>query len=308
MAKRERFQEVQLELFIANASDVRAKEVQELMARSWFSISKSPRYEAIEHRVGDNSVVIESTSNKPIATIWDNDLLIFLISQLVDGVNKGQIDPTSHKQKRQIKFTGYEYFKFYQKRWRRGAVGQRTYQRLWDALERLHHTHITTDIRSPGGTGKMSKFYWLPFIEKTYDTDTQRQIGYEVEFPGWLYDQVMDQADSGNLVNVVSLDPNYFEITGGLERWLYLWCHKSYNPSIGSWEESFRSLHKKSGSSNTFSQFSRYLRGIIKRDTMLGYNLIETIVRGGPGLLVTRREGHDLLMSPNELKESVSDT
>lgn len=308
MAKRERFQEVQLELFIANASDVRAKEVQELMARSWFSISKSPRYDAIEHRVGDNSVLIESTKGKPIATIWDNDLLIFLISQLVNGVNTGLIDPKSSRQKREILFTGYEYFKFYQKRWRKGAVGQRAYQRLWDSLERLHHTHITTDIRGPGGTGKMSKFYWLPFIEKTYDTQTERHVGYKVEFPGWLYDQVMDQAENGNLVNVVSLDASYFEITGGIERWLYLWCHKSYNPNLGQWEESFRSLHRKSGTTNTFSQFSRYLRNIIKRDAMLGYKLTETIMRGSPGLLVERRDGVDLLLSPSELKALPSDT
>ena len=133
-------------------------------------------------------------------------------------------------------------------------------------------------------------------------------MGSEMCIRDRLYDQVMDRAENGNLVNVVSLDPNYFEITGGLERWLYLWCHKSYNPSYGQWEESFRSLHKKSGTTNTFSQFSRYLRNIIKRDAMLGYRLTETIMRGGPGLLVERRDGVDLLMSPSELKNSTPET
>jgi plasmid replication initiation protein len=217
-------------------------------------------------------------------------------------VNKGEINPGSTRQSRIIEFTGYEYFKFYQRKWRKGHAGNHSYKLLWNALERLHHTHITTDLKSKG-VGRLSKFYWLPFIEKTYDERTKKNTGYQVEFPGWLYEQIMDRADDGKLSNIVSLDYGYFEMLGGLERWLYLWCHKSYNPTLGQWTESFRSLHGKSGTTNTFSQFSRYLRNIIRRDSLLGYKLNETISRSGPSLCVVRRSGVDLLLTPKQLRD-----
>lgn len=295
-------QSYQLDFFLADPSVVHAKELRQLMSHCWFSISKDPRYEPIRHSVGESSVEVSaSDSGVPLATIWDHDILIFLISQVVHMVDTGVIDPQRPGLTRGIQFSGYEYFRFLRKRWRRGKQGVGNYQLLWNALQRLHRTHVTTDIRSGSLRGE-SQFYWLPRIQQLQDTETGQHYGYLAELPGWLYQQIVQTAADGRrLVNVVGLDPGYFDLTGGLERWLYLWARKSVDAQRGDWDESFRSLYLKSGSINTERQFRFKLRKIIRRNAMLGYELSEILERSGPRLGVVRRSGSDLLMSRREL-------
>jgi plasmid replication initiation protein len=42
-----------------------------------------------------------------------------------------------------------------------------------------------------------------------------RALGIEMIIPDWFYEGVIDQA------LVLTIDPDYFALTGGLERWLY---------------------------------------------------------------------------------------
>lgn len=293
----------QLDFFLADPSVIHAKELRQLMAHCWFSLAKDPRYEPIRHSVGESTVEITaSDEDVPLATIWDHDILIFLISQVVHMVDAGRIDPRQPGLTRGIQFSGYEYFRFLRKRWRRGGIGFRNYQLLWNALQRLHRTHVKTDIRSGSLRGE-SQFYWLPMIRQLQDTETGQHYGYLAELPSWLYQQIVQTAADGQrLVNVVGLDPGYFDLTGGLERWLYLWARKSVDARRGDWEESFRSLYLKSGSTNSEKQFRFNLRKIIRRNAMLGYELSEIFDRRGPRLGVVRRTGSDLLMSVNQLR------
>ena len=63
------------------ASDVSSKEHQDLMARCWFSLAKQKRTESIEHHFGDNWVKITADEKYGLATIFDNDVLIYVIAQ-----------------------------------------------------------------------------------------------------------------------------------------------------------------------------------------------------------------------------------
>ena len=67
----------QIDLFIASATDVAPKEQQDLMSRGWWNLSKQKRIEPIEHRFGDSYVKITGDPKYGIATIWDNDILLF---------------------------------------------------------------------------------------------------------------------------------------------------------------------------------------------------------------------------------------
>jgi len=293
--------ERQLDFFIADPSVIHAKEIQELMSRCWFSLSKKPRALAIEHYVGESSAKIEPIRKDiPLATIWDHDILVFLISQLVDRVNKGLVD-SSRPVGYSIQFSGYEYFSFLRKRWRKGKQGAGNYELLWKGLERLHHTHITTDIKV-GKHRTTTKFYWLPMIQQLRDEVSGLHYGYVAELPGWICDQVVERAQtSDNLVNVLSIDPGFFELSGGLEKWIYLWAKKSVSKTYGVWDESFNSLYIKSGSAGSERSFRHYLRKLIRRNAMVGYELVEMVGKSGPRLEVSRRTGVDLLMSPREL-------
>lgn len=277
--RKSRFQQYQGDLFIANASFVRTKELQPLMATNWFSISKTPRTEPIIHEYDRHRVQIDNPTGKGIATIWDNDILIFLISQIWHARNHEQ--ETSNR----IQFTGYEFFQFHMRKWRQGISGKRSYELLWAALERLHTTHIHTDIKPHGDIEEGNvDFYWLPHIERLKRRGRD-EVGYEVFIDPKLYEWITNKS------NILTLNPEYFDITSGLGRFIYLWSRKSVGvyDYKKDWVESFDSLREKSGSTLKRGQFNQLMRRIIKDDSLPTYTIAETVHPRGPQLLVQHR-------------------
>ena len=242
----------QLDLFIASASDVAPKEHQDLMARCWFNLAKQKRTEPIQHDFNDNWVKITGNPKYGIATIFDNDVLLFAIAQYMSAINHGL------KTGRRFQFTGYEFFKFIGKE----KFGGKGYTDLWRALERLHHTFVETNIRQDDGRRHHS-FNWLSEIKQMADGSTHR--GYEIVIPEWLYESVVEKK------LVLTLDEGYFDIRGGLERWLYMFARKSSGWQAGGWTESLYSIYKKSGSRSTFAEFKRSMKRIVEKESILGY-------------------------------------
>ena len=255
-------------MFWATASDVSPKEQQNLMARAWFSLAKKNRTTPIEHSFGDNWVHISASENYPIATIWDNDILLFLISQLMFAVNNGH--PTS----RRIRFTGWDFFRFIGAQ----SVGGSDYEALWKRLERLHRTFIQTNLHM-GSITRDHSFTWLSEIERVRDGNTG--LGFECVLPDWLYQSVVKEK------SVLTLDEDYFRIRGGLERWLYLWARKSAGNQRAGWSETPESLYSKSGSLGTFSAFTRSFKKITAKGSILDYSVESVKVRRSHQLLFT---------------------
>ena len=244
----------QLDLFIASASDISPKAHRDLMARCWFSLSKNKRTIPIEHRSQDSWVKVSGSAEHGIATIFDNDILIFVIAQLMAAVNDGR------KTGRKFQFTGYEYFKFIGRK----KIGGSAYSDIWKSLERLKHTIVETDIRM-GDRKQNHIFNWLSEIKQIVEGDKHR--GYEIVIPEWLYSSVVDNK------MVLTIDDDYFSIKGGLERWLYMFGRKSTGHQQSSWTESTRNIYEKSGSLGSFSEFNRQIKNIIEKDNLVGYQI-----------------------------------
>jgi len=247
----------QLDMFVASSSDVATKEQQDLMARCWFSLSKQKRIKPILHEYGDNWVRITGNPKYGIATMFDNDVLLFVISNYMDAINQG-VKP--EKIGRRFQFTGYEFFRFIGKK----KFSGKGYTDLWKSLERLHHTFVETNIRQDDGTRHHS-FNWLSEIKQTADGSSHR--GYEVVIPEFIYDSVV-----GNK-NVLTLDDGYFDIKSSMERWLYLFARKSSGWNVGGWAEGLRSIHRKSGSVSSYAEFQRSINKIIAKGSILGYTI-----------------------------------
>ena len=84
---------------------------------------------------------------------------------------------------RRIQFSGYEFWRFTGKK----KANKNGYEELWNSLQRLHNTHIETDIRL-GNKRRNHQFTWLSEVEQRWDGT--KHIGYEVTVPDWLYDSV----------------------------------------------------------------------------------------------------------------------
>jgi len=244
----------QLDLFVGAGSDIAARDAQDLMAWPFFSLAKSKRVKPIDFRMGEVAILVEATAEHGMATIWDADVLIWVASQIVEARDAGKA--TS----RLIAATPHEILTFI----RRGT-GKAGYERLKAALDRLQSTSIATSIRQAGAR-RRRRFSWINEWRERLD-DNGRALGIEMIVPDWLYEGVLDRA------LVLTIDPAYFALTGGLERWLYRIVRKHGGKQKGGWSFDISHLHVKSGALSPLKRFAFEVRAIVRRQSLPGYNL-----------------------------------
>jgi plasmid replication initiation protein len=244
----------QLEVFRALPGDLTPRDAQDLMVYPFFSLAKSRRVTPIDFRRDDIVIRVEGTAEHGIATIWDADILIWAASQIVEARDAGL--PTS----RRLVATPFEVLKFI----RRGT-SVRDYVRLKAALDRLQSTTVATSIRQTVGR-RLHRFSWInEWLERS---DARgRPHGMELVLPDWFYAGVIDQA------LVLTIDRQYFDLTGGIERWLYRLVRKHGGKQPHGWRFEVRYLHTKSGSLASLPSFAFEIRDIVKRQSLPGYHL-----------------------------------
>eukprot|EP01035_Chromulina_nebulosa_P041586 gene41586-56270_t len=96
---------------------------------------------------------------------------------------------------------------------------------------------------------------------------TGRPLGIELILPDWFYAGVIDQA------LILTIDRAYFDLAGGLERWLYRIVRKHGGRQRGGWSFDFAHLHLKSGVLLPRKKFAFALRDIVRRQSLPGYRL-----------------------------------
>jgi plasmid replication initiation protein len=201
-----------------------------------------------------------------MATIWDADILIWAASQIVEARDAGL------RTSRLMAATPYEILRFIGR-----GTSARDYQRLKAALDRLQSTTISTSIRQPA-EGRRHRFSWINEWKERTDRNG-RPDGIEMIVPDWFYQAVLDDA------LVLTIDRAYFDLAGGLERWLYRIVRKHGGRQRHGWRFDFRHLHQKSGALSPFKRFAFELRDIIRRQPLPGYRLFLEVEIGGRALL-----------------------
>ena len=253
-ARRRGSERDQLDLFRALPGDLAPRDAQDLMAYPFFSLSKSPRVRPIDFRMGKIAIRVEAVPEHGMATIWDADVLIWAASQIVEARDRGA------KPSRLMAATPYEILAFTG----RGTSG-RDYDRLKAALDRLQSTTIATSIRQPTER-RMHRFSWINEWKEQADAHG-RPVGLELILPDWFYGGVLDDA------LVLTIDGAYFDLTGGLERWLYRLVRKHGGRQEGGWSFDVSHLHAKSGALSPLKHFAHDLRDIVRRQPLPGYRL-----------------------------------
>jgi plasmid replication initiation protein len=189
-----------LSTFRALPGDLAARDVQDLMAYPFFSLAKSKRVIPIDFRTSTVTLRVEGTHEHGIATIWDADLLIWSASQVVEARDRG-IETS-----RLIAATPYEMLRFVGR-----STSARDYDRLKAALDRLQSTTVATSLRQAEGR-RLHRFSWINEWKERADAAGRPQ-GLELILPDWFYSALTDRS------LVLTLDPAYFGLTGGVERW-----------------------------------------------------------------------------------------
>lgn len=245
----------QLDLFRTLPGDLAPRDAQDLMAYPFFSLAKSKRLAPIDFKAGSIVIRVEAVAEHGMATIWDADVLIWAASQIVEARDLG-LRPS-----RLMATTPYEILTFIGR-----GVSLRDYDRLKAALDRLQSTTVATSIRQPTER-RMHRFSWINEWKEKAD-HRGRPLGLELILPDWFYAAVLDDA------LVLTIDQAYFDLTGGLERWLYRLVRKHGGRQEYGWSFDLLHLHAKSGSLSPLKHFAYDLRDIVRRQPLPGYRLV----------------------------------
>jgi plasmid replication initiation protein len=243
-----------LDPFDALAGDVPPRDQRDLMERPFFSLAKAKRVTPILYQAGATQVQVYAVPEHGMATIWDADVLIWAASQILAAQDRGL--PTS----RFFRFTPYQLLIAIGR-----ATGNREYHVLKGALTRLQSTVIRTTIRH-GEHRRRQQFSWINEWEEL-TTRVGRCEDMEFVLPEWFHQGVLDRR------LVVAIDPAYFALSGGIERWLYRVARKHAGRQRDGWRFELRHLHAKSASLARFSDFSLDIRRIVARQPLPGYLL-----------------------------------
>ena len=251
---RQRGERAQLNPFHAISGDVPPRDQRDLMAHPFFSLSKSRRVVPIHYKAGDVELLVYAVAEHGMATIWDADILIWAASQILAAQDRGL--PTS----RFFRFTPYQLLQSLGR-----STGARSYYLIKSALTRLQSTVIHTNIRH-GEHWRRQQFSWINEWEELA-ARSGRVEGMEFVLPEWLYQGIIDRR------LVLAIDPDYFRLTGGIERWLYRIARKHAGRQTHGWRFELRHLHAKSGSQARYSDFAIDVRAIARRQPLPGYLL-----------------------------------
>ncbi len=245
------------EFFLADMFDLPLKCDGHSLQAPIFSLSTKPDRNVWEWRSKDEKSYIKVVpSVLGRATQHDKDILIFVISQLVEGRNRGRADARN----RTVRFRAYDLLV---------ATNRQTsgdgYRRLREALERLSCTKIMTNIQSGGqrfreGFGLIDR--WRIVEQSAHDT---RMVAIEITLSEWLFSAVRS-------LEVLTLDPAYFELRSPLARRLYEIARKHCGYK-GQWSIGLELLRGRVGSHSQLRDFRRQVRAIQAENGLPGYRL-----------------------------------
>lgn len=245
------------DFFLCDLFDYALKDDGVSMEAPIFTLATKPDTKVWHWESKDKSRAITVTpSVLGRATQHDKDLLIYVVSQITEALNRGRQDAVN----RTVRFRVYDYLVATNKR-----IGGKEYQRLQEALERLRGTSIKTNIKTGGervkeGFGIVDSW---KIIEKSPDDD--RMIGVEVSLSRWLFNAVQAH-------EVLTISHDYFRLRKPLERRLYELARKHCGHQA-SFTIGVELLREKCGSQASPREFRRMLKEVIEADLLPDYTL-----------------------------------
>jgi plasmid replication initiation protein len=241
------------DLFFCDIADAVLKDVMPTMEHPFYALSKRPDLHIREYHHNDNWIRI-IPSVRGLATIYDKDILIYAISQIMAAVNRGE------KVSKRIRINSHDFLKFTNR-----GVGGKDYTAFIESLERLGGTRITTNIRMPDGD-QTDTFGLIDAtsVKREFGIDGRIQW-VEMKLSEWIFEAIMEK-------DVLTLHPDYFRLRKPLERRVYEIARKHVGQQK-TFTIGIENLLNKSGSRSSKKKFKFVLQEISKTDHLPDYSL-----------------------------------
>lgn len=233
----------QKDFFILDISDAAPKDDTASMQHPMFSLATKPDMRHLRYDNGEQYLKI-MPSGIGLPTIFDKDILIFCISQLIHLKNQGK--PIGKK----LRFSARELSIATNR-----PIGGSHYARLESAFQRLRGTTFTSNIR----TGNQIETRIFGLIDEggfVRTADEKFRLDYcEVVLSDWLMRAIEN-------TEIVTISPDYFRLRRPLERRIYEIARK-FCGSQSQWKINLDNLQTRTGSNAPLKKFRHNVRQII---------------------------------------------
>jgi len=250
-----------------DALDVAPRSDMASMAHPIFSLSTHPDMRILRYASGETFVEIQPSA-RGLATIFDKDILIFCISQLMDRRNRGEpIGPV-------VRITTHDLLVSTNRQ-----TGGITYKRLEYALDRLAGTRIKTNIVTGDevSTQNFGLIEWYDYNRK--GSGFSERLRYlDIKLSDWLFRAVAS-------AEVLPISREYFRLRRPIDRRLYELARKHCGRQA-AWRIGVANLQKKCGSKQAGKHFAAHLRGLVRSNHLPDY----LVALDGAQVVFTRRE------------------
>lgn len=243
----------QQDLFICDVADAILKDIMPQMEHPFYSLSKNPVKTIREYRQGDNWIRI-TPSVHGLPTIYDKDILIYAISQIISKLNNG--DPVSKR----VQINTRDLLIFTNK-----GTGGKDYKAFEQALERLRGATISTNIKT--GNIENTDFFGLidsASIKRKYGLDG-RLISVSVTLSDWVFNAIEKK-------EVLTLHRDYFRLGKPIERRIYEIARKHCGQQ-NQWSIGLIKLHLKTGSQTPVHKFRYNIKNLLKTNHLPDYTI-----------------------------------
>lgn len=243
----------QIELFVAQQLDTPSlRDDIDIMSLPFFSIEKTPRHVPIEFEriVGDRRQYIRvSPGEFGLATIWDNDIILYLRTQIIEALNRNR------EISKRISFHIHDCLVATGR-----GTGGRDYALFQEGLTRLKSTTVLTNISTSDEIADEG-FGWIESFKikrRRNAAGADVMASCEVVISDWLFGLFM------NSRRALAIDSAYFSLQGGLERKLYGILRRHLGQQA-MWQIRIESLKDLCGVKRDVRRFTYDLKKIVER-------------------------------------------
>ena len=242
----------QADLFICDVSDAVLKDDMASMEHPFFSLSKRPDNKIRRYENGEKWLEVRPSA-RGLATIYDKDILIYCISQIMAKINRGE------QVSRQVKIVAKDMLTFINR-----ELGGKQYKAILEGLERLRDTGITTNIPT-GNTQTTEGFGLIDAFKIERNPKTDIIVNMEVTLSDWVFNAIRGQ-------EVLSLHRDYFRLKKPLERRVYEIARKHCGQQT-EWKIGLPLLKKKCGAQGSDRDFRTVLNELVEGNHLPDYTV-----------------------------------
>ena len=270
----------QADFFICDVADAVLKDLIPQMEHPFYALSKKPET-AIRRYEHEDKWLEVIPSVKGQATIYDKDILIYAVSQIMHAINRGE------KVERRLRFNPRELLIFVNR-----GTGGKDYDAFCEALDRLMGTVIKTNITTATDTdvplGDDERLGWFHLIEKAHvqrkngDQDG-RIVWAEIELSEWIFNSIRRKS-------VLTLHRDYFRLRKPIERRVYELARKMCGAQP-EFEIGLEKLLKRTGSRMELKRFRHTMKEISMHNHFPDYQVSmdearDTVIFKGRGTVI----------------------